>query len=46
VGSARRRLSREELKAVEVFPEILKDEFWKDLAGGFPTVKYLGRQIG
>ena len=39
-------LSREELQDVNVFPEILKDEFWNDLAGGFPTVKYLGRQVG
>jgi 8-oxo-dGTP diphosphatase len=37
--------SKEELQDVVVFPEILKDEFWDDYIRGFPTAKYLGRQI-
>jgi len=38
-------LSKEDLKDVIVFPEILKDEFWDDYASGFSGTKYLGRQI-
>lgn len=41
-----RWLSKEELQDVVVFPEILKNDFWSDYAAGFPTVKYLGRQVG
>lgn len=37
--------SKEELKDIIVFPEILRDEFWDDYAAGFPNTKYLGRQI-
>lgn len=36
--------SKEELKDVIVFPEILRDEFWDDYAAGFPNTKYIGRQ--
>ena len=37
--------SKEDLKDVIVFPEILRDEFWDDCAAGFPNTKYLGRKI-
>jgi len=37
-------LSKEELKDVIVFPEMLKDEFWDDYIADFPSIKYLGRQ--
>lgn len=37
--------SKEELKDIIVFPEILRDEFWDDYVAGFPNTKYLGRQI-
>ena len=37
-------LSKEELKNLIVFPEILKDKFWNDYELGFTSVKYLGRQ--
>ena len=36
--------SKEDLKDMVVFPEILKNEFWSDRAAGFPAIKYLGRQ--
>lgn len=39
------RFSREELKDIVVFPEILRAEFWDDHAVGFPNIRYLGRQI-
>jgi len=26
-----------------VYPEILQDRFWEDLAGGYPQTRYLGR---
>ena len=35
-----------ELDNMVVYPEILKDDFWEDLAKGFPKTKYLGTQIG
>lgn len=38
-------LSRSELKDIVVYPEIIKDKLWKDYAAGFPSTKYLGRQI-
>jgi 8-oxo-dGTP diphosphatase len=38
-------LSREDLKDIIVFPEILKDSFWDDQKNNFPTTKYLGRQV-
>ena len=39
-------LSRSQLVNLVVYPEILKtDEFWQDVDRGFPTVKYLTRQI-
>lgn len=32
-----------ELQNKSLFPAILKNEFWNDLAAGFPQVKYLGQ---
>jgi 8-oxo-dGTP diphosphatase len=34
--------SREDLHHFTVHPEILKDQFWRDLEAGFPVVRYLG----
>ncbi len=39
-------VSRETIKSLVVYPEILKDEFWQDLQDGFPETRYLGTQIG
>lgn len=35
--------TREEIQTMNVFPPILKDVFWHDLAEGFPEIKYLGK---
>jgi 8-oxo-dGTP diphosphatase len=37
-----RWISRAELPDLLVYPEILQQEFWDDLATGFPETKYLG----
>lgn len=34
--------SEEELRGLDVFPEILKSDFWQGLDSGFPEIKYLG----
>ncbi len=34
--------SKEEIQTMNVFPSILKDAFWEDLADGFSQIKYLG----
>ena len=34
--------SREEIQTMNVFPPILKDEFWQNLADGFSQIRYLG----
>ena len=34
--------SRDEIQTMNVFPPILKNKFWEDLADGFPKIKYLG----
>jgi hypothetical protein len=34
------------MRDVVVYPEILKDEFWEDLARGFPEVRYFGVRSG
>ncbi|MCJ7696365.1 MAG: NUDIX hydrolase [Anaerolineaceae bacterium] len=39
-----RFFSEEDLKGVNVFPEILKKDFWQDLSHNFPVIKYLGYQ--
>lgn len=36
-----RFLSREELASLDVVPSVLREEFWLDLAQGFPCTKYL-----
>jgi 8-oxo-dGTP diphosphatase len=37
-------LTREEVERAIVYPEILqREEFWADVAAGFPQVKYLSR---
>ena len=41
-----RWVPKAELDTMVVYPEILKDGFWEDLANGFPKTKYLGTQIG
>jgi 8-oxo-dGTP pyrophosphatase MutT (NUDIX family) len=39
-------LTRNEMKSITVFPEILQhEEFWQDVAQGFPQVKYLEPKI-
>jgi len=39
-------LSRETVKDLVVFPEILKDKFWEDAQAGFLETRYLGTQRG
>jgi 8-oxo-dGTP pyrophosphatase MutT (NUDIX family) len=41
-----RWVSKAELQDMVVYPEILKDKFWDDLAEGLPAMQYLGVQIG
>ena len=41
-----RWMSRREMAGLPVYPEILKDQFWADLAGGFSQMRYLGRAYG
>ena len=41
-----RFLSRQDMRDVVVYPEILKDKFWEDLARGFPEVRYFGVRSG
>lgn len=41
-----RWLTRLELQALTVYPPMLKDELWQDLADGFPTARYLGVETG
>ncbi len=36
--------SKDEIQEINVYPEILKDNFWDDYIQDFPEVKYLGRQ--
>jgi hypothetical protein len=38
-------LSKKEIQDITVYPEILKDDFWNDYKQGFPSTKYLGRQV-
>jgi ADP-ribose pyrophosphatase YjhB (NUDIX family) len=37
-----RFFSAEELKGLTVYPKIVQNELWQDLAHGFPAIKYLG----
>lgn len=41
-----RWVPKAELNDMVIYPEILRDDFWCDLAKGFPETKYLGVQIG
>jgi ADP-ribose pyrophosphatase YjhB (NUDIX family) len=34
--------SKEEVQGMNVFPEVLRGDFWEDLQEGFPIIKYLG----
>ena len=34
--------SREQVRGMQVYPEILNHEFWMDLQAGFPVIRYLG----
>lgn len=38
-----RWLGKDDLQGLTVYPEILKDSFWDDLACGFVEIAYLGR---
>jgi ADP-ribose pyrophosphatase YjhB (NUDIX family) len=38
--------NRSELPAMTIYPEIIKDRFWDDLAAGIFEAGYLGTQIG
>jgi ADP-ribose pyrophosphatase YjhB (NUDIX family) len=39
-------LSQDEMRSLVVWPEYLVDGFWRDLAEGFPHVRYLGVREG
>ena len=39
-------LTAEELQPLVVYPEILKNEFWRDLNNPLKIPRFLGRQIG
>ncbi len=39
-------MSRDEMAGIPVYPDILKNQFWIDLASGFSQVLYLGRDYG
>lgn len=39
-----RFVSQAELRALDVFPSVLRDTFWQDLERGFPETRYLGLQ--
>ena len=42
-----RFLSQDEMQGLTVYPEILKDKFWQDLASGKKLeIQYLGQQTG
>jgi ADP-ribose pyrophosphatase YjhB (NUDIX family) len=37
-----RFFSQSEIQSVVAYPEVLRDEFWTDLATGFPQTRYIG----
>ncbi len=37
-----RWITKAELPSLRVYPEILQQQFWHDLAAGFPATQYLG----
>lgn len=39
-------IHKDDLADMVVYPEIIKDQFWDDLALGFPETRYLGRADG
>ncbi len=39
-----RFVSRDAMRALFVYPRILRDAFWEDLSRGFPETRYLGLQ--
>jgi ADP-ribose pyrophosphatase YjhB (NUDIX family) len=39
-----RFVSRDAVRALTVYPRILRDAFWEDLRRGFPETRYLGLQ--
>jgi ADP-ribose pyrophosphatase YjhB (NUDIX family) len=41
-----RWVPKDDLAGMVVYPEMLADEFWEDLARGFPQIRYLGVQTG
>ena len=41
-----RWVPRSELHNMVVYPEVLRDVFWDDVANEFPETRYLGTQIG
>jgi len=41
-----RWMSQSEMTEIAVYPNILKNQFWIDLASGFPRPLYLGRDYG
>ncbi|MBI9049355.1 MAG: NUDIX hydrolase [Anaerolineaceae bacterium] len=38
-------VDQESIKALDVFPEILTDDFWEDVKAGFPGVRYLPMHV-
>jgi hypothetical protein len=41
-----RFLSKNDLAALTVYPEIIKGDFWNDYVAGNLSTRYLGQQIG
>ncbi len=37
---------KDDLHDLIIYPQILQDAFWDDLAQGFPETKYVGKSIG
>ncbi|MCF7687745.1 MAG: NUDIX hydrolase [Cephaloticoccus sp.] len=37
-----RFVSRSEIAALNVFPRLMRDQFWGDHAAGFPAIRYIG----
>lgn len=37
-----RWVSKDEMRDLVVYPEVIQDSFWQDVANGFPETKYLG----
>jgi 8-oxo-dGTP diphosphatase len=39
-----RFFTQAELASLNVFPRLMRDQFWQDLASGFPAIGYIGFQ--